>query len=125
MAQAGFGGNYEEIQYVTQVGVNAWLEEQFSMSYDSYLDTYKDTYQEVIDSIHTLHPGAEVARSREYTDFVFWEKAFSPPPISISTTMATKNTAKTTATIGIGSINAMKLAMQTPSHTVKTTIPKT
>ncbi len=76
LAQAGFGGSYEEIEYVTQVGVNAWLEEQFSMSYDSYLDTYKATYDELLDSIQVVHPGAEIDRLRDYTDFVFWGKVF-------------------------------------------------
>ncbi len=74
LAQAGFGGSYEEITYVTQVGVEAWLEEQFVTPYTTYLADYQATYNEVAPMIQAVYPGAEVSRSRTYTDFVFYDK---------------------------------------------------
>lgn len=76
LAQAGFGGTYEEMEYVTQVGIQTWLEEQFVMSPTPYLADYKVKYADIINRIQTVHPGAEIARAREFTDFVFWEKVF-------------------------------------------------
>jgi len=76
LAQAGFGGTYDEIEYVTQIGIELWLEEQFEMTPSPYLTNYKTIYQEVIDKIHAVYPDSEIKRSRELTDFVFWEKVF-------------------------------------------------
>lgn len=81
LAQAGFGGSYEEIEAVTQVGILDWLETQFEMPPSPYLDNYYSTYQEVSDRIHAVHPGAEIERSRDFTDFVFWEKIFRDPDV--------------------------------------------
>ncbi len=76
LAQAGFGGSYEDIEYVTQIGIEPWIEEQFELPYTTYLDEYYGKYQEVSDLIHTQLPGIPIDRRREYTDFVFWEKVF-------------------------------------------------
>ncbi len=76
LAQAGFGGSYEEIEYVTQVGIEAWIEEQIVLPYTTYLTDYKDKLSEITTMIQAVHPGENVDRSRTYTDFVFWENAF-------------------------------------------------
>lgn len=78
LAQAGFGGSYEEIQYITQVGIEAWIDEQIALPYTNYLDTYKPLYQDIINMIVAVHPGteSEISRARTFTDFIFWDKAF-------------------------------------------------
>ncbi|MEM9820167.1 MAG: DUF1800 family protein [Bacteroidota bacterium] len=76
LAQAGFGGNYQEIKYLTQIGIEAWLEEQFSMPSRSYFTTYQATYEEVVELIHTVYPQEDIVSARNYVDFVFWEKVF-------------------------------------------------
>ncbi len=81
LAQAGFGGSYEEMVYVTQTGIDTWLENQFEMPPNPYLTDYYSTYSEVINLIHTVHPGTEIERSRAYTDFIFWEKALRDPDV--------------------------------------------
>ncbi len=81
LAQAGFGGNYEEIDYVTQIGIDAWLEEQFAMTPDSYLTNYQTTLADVTNRIQAVYPGEEVDRNRTYLDFVFYEKAFKDPDV--------------------------------------------
>ena len=74
LAQAGFGGTYEEIQYVEQIGVDAWLDEQFAIPYTTYLADYQATHTEVINLIQAMYPGEVIDRSRAYTDFVFFDK---------------------------------------------------
>lgn len=76
LAQAGFGGSYEEMEYVTQVGIDAWLDEQFEMPPSPYLTNFQTTYADVVNRIHAVHPGTAIERSRSVTDFVFWEKVF-------------------------------------------------
>lgn len=77
LAQAGFGGTYEEIEYVTQVGINNWLNEQFSMMPSPYLNNFQTTYNEVTNLIHSLHPGTNIEVSRSYVDFVFYDKVYN------------------------------------------------
>ncbi len=81
LAQAGFGGSYEEIEYVTQIGIDAWLDEQFAMIGSSYLDNYQLTYSEVVALIQSVHPDATIRKERVYTDFVFWEKVLRQPDV--------------------------------------------
>ncbi len=33
LAQASLGANYEEIEYLTEIGIEAWLDEQINMEY--------------------------------------------------------------------------------------------
>lgn len=74
LAQASFGGNYEEIEYVTQVGIDAWLEEQFAMTPIPYLTKYEAIYADATALINAVHPSEDVDRSRDYTGFAFYEK---------------------------------------------------
>ncbi len=76
LSQAGFGGSYEEMVYVTQVGVGDWLDEQFAMPADPYLTNYYSIYTDIISRIQMVHPGAVIDRDRTYQDFVFYKKAF-------------------------------------------------
>ena len=83
LAQAGFGGTYEEIEYVTQIGIDAWLDEQFAMTSPSFLDSYYGVYADVNALIEATYPNLEqdypdftLERARVFTDFVFWDKVF-------------------------------------------------
>lgn len=81
LAQAGFGGTYEEIEYVSQVGIDAWLEEQFDKSSGSFLSTYQANYDEITAMIQPIHPDEPIIINRTYTDFVFWSKVFQEEDI--------------------------------------------
>ena len=76
LAQAGFGGSYEEIEYVSQIGINAWMQEQLAMVPNSYLVEYKETYDTIVNMIHAVHPGEEIKRDRSITDYVWWRRVF-------------------------------------------------
>lgn len=74
LAQASLGANYEAIEYVTQVGIDAWLEEQFALAPSPYLTKYEAVYNDATALIHAVHPGEAVSRSRDYMGFSFYEK---------------------------------------------------
>ena len=75
LAQSSLGSNYEGIEYVTAVGIDAWIEEQMNMEFVPYLEKYRSLYQEIIDYIGTVHPEPEIERSREYMSFAFYTAA--------------------------------------------------
>ncbi len=81
LAQAGFGGTYEEIEYVTQIGIEAWIEEQFNITPDLWLPKYQSLYAEITNMIHAVHPGEDIEKSRSYTDFMFWDRVFRDPDV--------------------------------------------
>lgn len=75
LGQAGLGANLEEIEYVTAMGIEPWIEEQMSMEFVPYLDKYKTLYQEIIEYISSVHPDPEVDRSRDFMAFAFYTAA--------------------------------------------------
>ena len=79
IGQATMGGNYEDIQYVTQVGIKAWLEEQFAMPTISFLDAYKGIYQEALTKIAAVHPIPDSTRTTDYLNFAFYENIIKDP----------------------------------------------
>ncbi len=74
LSQATLGASYEDIEYVSQVGIKSWIDEQINMPHQSFLDKYKAVYQDVANLIHATHPDAEVDRHRDLTSFSFYEK---------------------------------------------------
>ena len=77
LGQASLGANYEDIEHVAQIGIEAWLEEQISLPTLSYRDTYQSIYDESIAKIAAVHGSANVDSTRrwEYMNFTFYEKA--------------------------------------------------
>lgn len=81
LGQASLGASYEEIQYVTQTGMEAWIEEQIAMSYSPYLPKYQTTYQEIVNMINLVHPDSTINRSRNFMSFIFYESALKDPDV--------------------------------------------
>ena len=77
LAQSSLGANYEEIEYVSTLGIENWIDEQMNMENVPYLEKYKTLYQEIIDYIGTVHPDPEVDRSREFLSFAFYTAALT------------------------------------------------
>ena len=42
LSQATLGYNYEEIERASSMGIDAWLEDQFSLAYSSYYEAFYD-----------------------------------------------------------------------------------
>ena len=74
LGQASLGANYEEIEYVSQIGIEAWIDEQMAMPASSYLTTYQNIYEEAITQITAVHGTADMARRSDYLNFAFYEK---------------------------------------------------
>ncbi len=83
MSQATFGASYEEIEAITQIGMNAWIDQQIAIPYSSYLTTYQNIYDEVSTMIQTIHPGNTdlLDRKRDYLMYTFYEKLFKDTDI--------------------------------------------
>ncbi len=70
LAQASLGYNYEDITHLADIGVNAWIEEQFAMTPYSFIDTYDDLFQEAL----TIAPGTNP--KFEFFQHAFYERIF-------------------------------------------------
>ncbi len=70
LAQATLGYNYETIEYVSQIGIKEWLDEQLSMGFIPFTDGYDSIYSDVNNTIGSLDDGKE----DEYLGYNFYEK---------------------------------------------------
>ena len=73
LAQATLGANYEEIHRTANMGVSAWIEEQFAMPIDSMqviMDSMFVIYQ---DSLANDGYGTDVLIPRLYKDYAWWQ----------------------------------------------------
>ena len=83
LSQAAFGASEAEIEYLTQIGIEAWLDEQFGMYGVSFLENYQAVYDEVIAKIATVH-GTELydsTRRTDYLSYAFYTKMFTEEDI--------------------------------------------
>jgi len=76
LAQATMGYNYEQIEYVSQIGIDAWLDEQFAIPSSSYATAYNMVY----DSISTLTPNDQ-NRKNEFLGYVFYDMLMKEPDV--------------------------------------------
>ena len=51
LSQASLGATYEDIELVSQIGIEQWLEDQIAMPPSSYKDTYNEIYQKAYHKI--------------------------------------------------------------------------
>lgn len=83
LGQATLGANYEDIVHLSQIGVDAWLEEQIAIPATSYYDTYVDIYTESLNIIADTHGLTDLNDDRkfEYLDFTFYQKVLTEPDV--------------------------------------------
>ena len=74
LSQATMGYNYEQIEYVNQIGIDAWLDEQFEIPPSSYAEKYRMIY----DSAMALTPDND-AEKNEYLSYTFYEMLVKQP----------------------------------------------
>ncbi len=68
------GYNYEQIEYLSQIGIDAWLDEQFDAPKASYAETYRMIY----DSALAIIPEIDAERN-EYMSYTFYEMLVKQP----------------------------------------------
>ncbi len=73
LSQATLGVNYEEIEHVSTIGIESWIEEQFELPVGSYMERYDSIYaatQNIL--INDNH-------SSQYISFAFYDFLFNEP----------------------------------------------
>ncbi len=73
LAQATLGANYEQIEYVQNIGIEAWLEEQFAIPHSSFMERYDEIYAATQNII------SNDSHSNQYTSFTFYDFIFNDP----------------------------------------------
>jgi len=84
LSNATMGTDYQEIERVSQIGINAWIDEQMALPTDSYLDLYKEIYFDIIDERHQVVTSGipiDSVRRQEILGFAFYERLFTEPDI--------------------------------------------
>ena len=74
LAQSTMGANYEEIQDLVSIGIDQWIEDQFSMTPISFEDEYARIYNEALEVVT-----ANDSDKNEYLTFAFYDKLFKEP----------------------------------------------
>lgn len=77
LAQATMGANYAEIHRTANIGVSAWLDEQFAMPIDS-LQTMHDSLKQIFnDSLVADGMAARPLMSPSFKEFVWWQRVMT------------------------------------------------
>ena len=75
LSQATLGVSYEEIENLTDIGIDAWLDEQLNMPFKTFTERYDEVYAELQNMI------SEDNHSNRYMSFVFYEKLVKEPDL--------------------------------------------
>ena len=75
LAQATLGASYEEIENLTVIGIDAWLDDQFSLPSNSFAQKYDEMYAEILGMI------SEDNHLDRYGSFVFYDMMINEPDV--------------------------------------------
>jgi len=75
LSQATLGYNYEEVERISSMGVDAWLEDQFNLPTLSYLEKFQSIY----DKIRILAPESLERGKNQYLSYCFYEMILKEP----------------------------------------------
>ena len=75
LAQATLGAAYEDMELVSDIGIDAWLDQQFSMAPQSFAAKYNQVYNETQQLI-----SSDFHASR-YMSFVFYDFVMNQPDV--------------------------------------------
>jgi len=73
LSQATLGANYEEIEHVASIGIEAWIDEQIALPVNSYMERYDTIYAATQNILNNDN------HSNQYTSFVFYDFVFNDP----------------------------------------------
>jgi len=76
LAQATMGANYETIEDVVNIGIDAWLENQFSVTPNSFESEFNRIYNEALPIVNN-----NVRDKNEYLTFTFYETLIKHPDV--------------------------------------------
>jgi len=75
LAQAALGASYEDIEHVSDIGIDAWLDEQFELPVQSFHTRYEQIYNETQQII------SNEWHSNRYLSFVFYDFVIKQPDV--------------------------------------------
>ena len=75
LAQAALGASYEDIEHVVDIGIDAWLDEQFSMPAQSFEARYNLIYNQIQQTISSDN------NLDAYMSFVFYDFLIKEPDV--------------------------------------------
>ncbi len=75
LAQSSMGANYEDIQQVTNMGIDEWLNLQFTMTPTSFESEYNRIYNDALTMI------TNDAHKNEYMSYAFYETLLKHPDV--------------------------------------------
>ena len=81
LGQASIGATYEEIDYVTQIGVEKWIDEQINMNFQSYTEKFAALAENITDLIREDYPDYQFTESTLHNSFVFYESLLKDPEV--------------------------------------------
>ena len=77
LSNATFGASYDDIEYVAQIGIHAWIDEQIDIAYQTYEHDTRTMHTQVMneqDAIPTVRPDS--IRRWQYVTYAFYDKVF-------------------------------------------------
>lgn len=79
LSQATLGANFEDIEHLQSIGINSWLEKQFTLREKSFLDTYTYIYKDIKRQIKKIYgdmpkPFPRRSRHKDYFQYTFYQK---------------------------------------------------
>lgn len=77
LGQASIGSTYEEIEYLTQISIENWIDQQMAMPAIPYIDKALTLYDEVNQLIENVHPGQRTDRPGEISSFALYNSLFN------------------------------------------------
>jgi len=79
LSNATLGASYEDIEEVSQIGINEWIDRQMDLPIASYLDLYKQIHSDILTELNEQSSGVEIdsARRQGYLGFAFYDRLFT------------------------------------------------
>ncbi len=77
LSQASLGYTENDINYISNIGIENWIDEQINLSYTKYKTTYRNIFDSAVSRIAAVHgiAIADSTRRKDYMSFSFYEKA--------------------------------------------------
>ncbi len=75
LAQAALGASYEDIEHVSNIGIDAWLDEQFDLPVPSFVERYEQIFNEAQGII------SNDGQFNKYMSFVFYDFVIKNPDV--------------------------------------------
>jgi len=76
LANATFGASYEDIEYVSQVGIKTWIDEQVALPYEKYETAVRSLHSQIMDEQLSLSMSPDSIRRFFYVTFAHYDKMF-------------------------------------------------